>query len=105
MTEEEAKTKWCPMANVTVQSTEGKKGWPLGNRVRPDGNPANIGECFRCIGSACMMWRQGIKRNPDWQPRHQMIAYSPTHLDDEPDPYVMDSERGYCGIAGREGLL
>lgn len=37
LTEDEAKTKWCPM-------------------VRDNGSNLN-GESSRCIGSACMAWR------------------------------------------------
>lgn len=39
MTEDEAKTKWCPFARV-VDSARGTDG-----------------EGARCIGSACMAWR------------------------------------------------
>lgn len=43
MTEEEAKTKWCPML---------RKGPPGTSRNAPEDVP-NL-----CIGSACMMWRK-----------------------------------------------
>jgi hypothetical protein len=45
MTEDEAKTKWCPMrritriGNIKIDNTDGKEF------------------TLNCIGSACMMWR------------------------------------------------
>ncbi len=46
LTEEEAKTKWCPMARVSVDEL------PECNRGDNDENPWYS----RCIASACMMW-------------------------------------------------
>lgn len=40
MTEDEAKTKWCPMVKLTI-------------------TPVRL-EDTRCIGSDCMMWREKI---------------------------------------------
>lgn len=45
LTEEEAKTKWCPFASVTARDANGcGTYW--------NGEPA-----FMCIASACMAWR------------------------------------------------
>ena len=41
MTEEEAKTKWCPLKHMV----------PL------PGGAIDVGPYDCCIGSACMMWR------------------------------------------------
>jgi hypothetical protein len=51
MTEEQAKTKWCPMVRggLNVHTTWGSPREP-GPEQR---NPA----AARCIGSECMMWR------------------------------------------------
>lgn len=80
MTEDEAKTKWCPFARERA-----KQGMPDGGGNRaPYGtgggeiDPAYGAEqaaLFPCIGSACMAWR--IMRLPDGD-RH-----------------------GYCGLAGK----
>lgn len=61
ITEDEAKTKWCPMARVILDYS-----------VQPDTQAvasANRGEAdetdqiftgSRCIGSGCMMWRSEV---------------------------------------------
>jgi len=55
MTENEAKTKWCPFARAL---TLGISEIPTSNGTRD----------FRCIGSACMAWQ--------WMPQHQENEYS-----------------------------
>jgi hypothetical protein len=45
MTEDEAKTKWCPMARC----------WGQSGPVNRDGGKPRIGAM--CLGSGCMMWR------------------------------------------------
>ena len=70
MTEQEAKTKWCPQVETGAY------------RPNPDG--ANIRLSF-CIGSACMAWR--------WKPK-------PLVESDRFGPQI-DSEYGFCGLAGK----
>lgn len=48
MTEEEAKTKWCPMVRFNAEP-----GFPAFNR---NGTSMEYSPDFCCIGSACMMW-------------------------------------------------
>jgi hypothetical protein len=73
MTEDEAKTKWCPFARVASPSAITPKGslveqWigvaganrgALSDRVvvHTDGDASNPASA-RCIGSACMAWRK-----------------------------------------------
>jgi len=80
MTEEEAKTKWCPFAKV-VMLPEGTAAVPMGRKVTRDQDNAvrTIGD--HCIGSACMAWRWKDPTTP--------------HLDDR------DALGGYCGLAGK----
>jgi hypothetical protein len=58
MTEDEAKTKWCPMVRF-VPSTEDHRA--ITNRVDvlvPDDSKS----IALCIGSACMAWQWGNKK-------------------------------------------
>ena len=79
MTEDDAKTKWCPMAKH-----------PLGRAT----------DLTRCIASDCMMWR------PDWN--QEGLALNPLS-EDHPDfiEGVNDCEvaeyptEGYCGLGGK----
>lgn len=74
MTEEEAKTKWCPM--VRLGKNSGMQSWhEQGEELR---NPIES----RCIGSACMMWRWAFKKN-------------------DASETVSDTD-GYCGIGGAQ---
>jgi hypothetical protein len=51
MTEDEAKTKWCPFARslVTLDNNVGPVNMASANRF-----PKN--EMATCLGSGCMMW-------------------------------------------------
>lgn len=76
MTEQEAKTKWCPFARLG-STTTGLGGF---NRfIEPVGAGSEDKVC--CIGSACMAWR---KFSMDDQTRGD------------------SSKRGgWCGLAGK----
>lgn len=52
MTEDEAKTKWCPMARAWAEGNDGHAASI--NRQYQRGKP-DI-DCY-CIASDCMMWR------------------------------------------------
>lgn len=71
MTEEEAKTKWCPFANVVVANDI--PGYPAVNRTTMGSADSS---CL-CIASACAAWR--------WD-------YPP---DNRNGPH------GHCGLAGK----
>ncbi len=78
MTEDKAKTKWCPFVRMSPQSATNNRG-----DYHP--NPGNV----NCIGSACMAWRWNliVKKH------HQMQMTVP------PDEY--SNVNGYCGLAGK----
>lgn len=81
LTEDEAKTKWCPEARVFKSAGAPMNRSAAANRWTDDGE-APV-KCV-CVGSDCMAWRtfQGIR------PADQKII--------EPrDGY------GYCGKAGK----
>ena len=78
MTEDEAKTKWCPHIRYTPPTQESGWSW---NSNDPCGQPM-------CIGSACMAWRW-VEPPSDWLAHatvEQREAYRP---------------HGYCGLAGK----
>ena len=79
MTEDKAKTKWCPMTRHGY-GTEG-----IGvNRLHQDKNPSTA----KCIASDCMMWRKA-----NW----------PIFAEGEQSDIDRELERmdksGYCGLA------
>ena len=58
MTEEEAKTKWCPMVRIMFrQDGGGANSWTHDNPKGEINAYARMPEQSRCIGSGCMMWR------------------------------------------------
>ena len=73
MTEEEAKTKWCPMAR-TSQGL-GANGF---NRI-DEGKPSK--DSF-CMASDCMMWREQLIR-----------------IENTKSELIRIEEHGYCGLA------
>ena len=79
MTEDEAKTKWCPFARVTIRD-DIADSW---NRFE-DGIEAAV-DGSHCIASNCMAWRWGKKPSADGV------------------LFVEDREHGYCGLASRPG--
>ena len=76
MTEEEAKTKWCPHARIP----SGEPAVAV-NRPEPYDN-----DVPHCLGSFCMAWR--------W------LHKAGTDENDQPN-YYAGPWQGYCGLAGR----
>lgn len=91
MTEEEAKTKWCPFSRViagtrTGASTATASGTqPAFNRIEVGTGVPIMPDGSACIASSCMAWR--------WR-RHKPKGWSET----APVP----AEGGHCGLAGGE---
>lgn len=82
MTEEQAKTKWCPMVRIVVVNDHIQE-----NRHGQFRAVDNDGTGPFCIGSACMMWREEQDKS-DTNPR-------PVDANGKPS--------GFCGLAGRWG--
>ena len=98
MTENDAKTKWCPMVravNFEFANENQNDDEPLAliqiagavhNRIVIDSGPESDDPLgwdnahLKCIGTACMMWR--------WTPR--FTGNEQQHPDS-----------GYCGLAGK----
>lgn len=89
LTEEEAKTKWCPEARANAGRTA------IGTTLNRDDNGAPFVGCY-CIGSACMAWRW---RDP--APEIEIFVAGEGNAD-----FVRRRDRilagrvGYCGKAG-----
>lgn len=78
MTEDEAKTKWCPMTragDINLGATEN----------RPDGS-------FNCLASGCMMWR--------WTTYYKNSKTGEAPM--KPGAYETGTaaQNGYCGLGG-----
>lgn len=97
LTEEEAKTKWCPESRMLVDAT----GYGAGNRFTGQQHPHFVAQT-RCIGSACMAWRWGGVAKQSGE-----IARSANAVEAaKGDPRrVKEFEgckpAGYCGNSGR----
>jgi hypothetical protein len=97
MTEDEAKTKWCPMAR---QIHSGEIDLPPHNRSRYGWE--------MCVASACMMWRQ------DRQTTENLIEAikryrtetgaglfdAKTYVENHPEYARSSDVGGFCGLAG-----
>jgi len=81
MTEEEAKTKWCPYARLG-SSTSGLGGF---NRFISPAREADF-DGTRCVGSACMAFRWDFK--------------TAARKSDFPGS-ASTSDGGFCGLASR----
>lgn len=108
MTEDEAKTKWCPFARVAA-SAPGKPltvpgGQSVFNRIETD-VPEEVTRypgAAKCIASACMAWRT----------RRVRAVIETVYADASPGPEwdegLLDREwertdyqqDGFCGLAG-----
>lgn len=91
MTEDEAKTKWCPFVKTNVIPSDGFMGAALlistGRTVlKADNDRVQVED--HCIGSGCMAWRWSFVENPGASPFT------------EPPRKRSDTE-GHCGLAGK----
>lgn len=77
MTEEEAKTKWCPQSRYAfANGATGNRGGGQADDAYPP-----LVSATRCQGSACMAWR--------WLPSFSVSGKE-----------IQGSTKGYCGLAG-----
>lgn len=100
MTEEEAKTKWCPAYRVATSGGDPSSTFEMDNRpeVHTDGTPEQPPKPTEawwpmacCVGSRCMAWR--------WTRdalRLDMDATGPILRPDRGDEL-----HGHCGLAGQ----
>lgn len=96
MTEDEAKTKWCPMAReILVASCDETR--PAHNRVEVITSTLDrkIIESL-CIGSRCMMWCW----NKTAKPIPQGLSLA-TMAKLKAYPEMQNTDSGYCGLSGK----
>lgn len=82
MTEDEAKTKWCPFIQVTLDGIGSRFATNRGQMAMKDDAEINL----KCIGSDCALWRETTKKivsNP-------LAAVA---------IYKTEVTGGYCGMA------
>ena len=93
MTEEEAKTKWCPFARVIVGQADGSHiaTQPPYNRFQRADDRTAVPPASYCIGSACMAWRW-IKPIP---------RFKEGTMEVDPETLNLPPTHGYCGLAGK----
>lgn len=91
MTEQEAKTKWCPFARVAEPQRFGSQSEMAPVAAVNRGSDALSNHSWQpnamCIGSACMAWRRVYEQDKS------AVAYGYETAVAEP--------RGYCGLAGK----
>lgn len=88
MTEEEAKTKWCPFARVAYLPISTAQFPPSFNRTLSLDGGVDLGSGTKCIGSQCMAWRW-ILVSTESSLTHQL-------------PLLKHSDtQGYCGLVGK----
>jgi hypothetical protein len=81
MIEEEAKTKWCPMAKTIVEAGTGGFNRPFSPEA---GYPAT--EMCHCIASECMAWR--------WEPAKPFeLEVVELPMDEYPETYQEYEQR------------
>jgi hypothetical protein len=97
MTEDDAKTKWCPFTRMGLNAGAG--GVAVNRSLEPVDEPSrrdapySVYDETRCIGSGCMMWRTKWK----WVNHPGGAAAIPE------GHYEPDREEGFCGLAGAAG--
>lgn len=108
MTEEEAKTKWCPFARVIAGTIETPLTQAAFNRVSVGSAQHMTLHASKCLGADCMAWRWGTSElgvTLDSVP--YVSGSSAPGLDwsyDLEHRVWVQRERiahGYCGLAGQ----
>jgi hypothetical protein len=95
MTEDEARTKWCPFARVI----ENGSASGAHNRVQlPTGRDVRVPVAGFCLASTCMAWRQ-VYTTVVVDGRGVIVPNQATWGGDYERKDIVSG--GYCGLAGR----
>ena len=91
MTEEEAKTKWCPFVRLTGTEQE----WHVNRDPSLPSAPSDP-QAYRCIASACMAWRWELDHDGTFS---TTLSGPDLHVSSR-IPNFKPTDRGFCGLAG-----
>lgn len=91
MTEEEAKTKWCPFARAASESAGGTF-----NRILSESGSTHLHLSSFCIGRNCAAWRARYTVVD-----HTMEYPYGMHHHGSARTSIRTVEDGYCGLAGK----
>lgn len=121
MTEDEARTKWCPLYRTSGDEAADNRPWKSGTGVPPSTGEIDM-RVAGCIGSACMSWREmpdaWVYRFREWMEAEQWIEAIKTYrngtgstLKDAKElvdairagakPMPLPASNGFCGLAGK----
>jgi hypothetical protein len=97
LTEDEAKTKWCPMVRLVVAERDGSDGAGVNFNRTAIRNTSEYGtpHAAMCIGAGCMMWRW----HEPWTSATEEGVGGDLVLRLSRKPG--EPKRGFCGLAGR----
>ena len=94
MTDDEAKTKWCPFTRVVSVKGDFHRTDAY-NRLLFDDDTVGT----RCIGSDCMAWRESGKTFL-WhkKEKREILAGEVTMID---ETEIRHDDKGHCGMVGK----
>jgi hypothetical protein len=93
LTEEEAKTKWCPYARGITDGGGNRMAYgSSGDGPAEDDYTAEMAAMYPCIGSACMAWRRATRVDKDGTIWLATSSYTSEST---------EAHLGYCGLAGK----
>ena len=102
MTEDEAKTKWCPFARDRDGAENRVPYGESDAEPPPEEYIRNEAMAFPCIASACMAWRWADVPNPEYDLKRHLFQgglYPP--ITPSPPMTIKSDTDGHCGLAGR----
>lgn len=108
LTEDQARTKWCPHARV-VEVDDDQLHGPF-NRYHPNAD-ANFSGVAKCIASGCMAWRIGAHKGQEFtvsaEHADALIHHGCETVARNAGPFETDVtvrrvvDLGFCGLAGQ----
>jgi hypothetical protein len=99
MTEDEAKTKWCPFAREPLTAYDGSI--PIGSSVVNRTRNGTAPFASLCLASECMAWRDNKhNRSTTWEGKGVIPPLGATILSDGSWKIDIASVGGHCGLAG-----